>query len=553
MTATSAEPVLPQIIPDTVLDVRDVSVAYGSGPAAAEVLHSVSLELGRGSTVALVGQSGSGKTTLARAVSGLLPAEGAITGGTITLRGSDVTGYRTKQWRPLRGSVIGYIPQDPLGSLDPLQRIGRHLARVIRWGEPDLGRAATRARIVELLGRVGIRNPAERAQAFPHQLSGGQLQRVLIATAIAREPALLIADEPTSALDVTVQRTILDLVEDLQRELGLAVLFVTHDLALASDRSDSVVVLRGGRVEEQGRTRAVLTRPGAEYTRRLVADAPALSPDKYAGRAVADGDDDDAIVVSGVTKRFRSTVSPGQTIAALDDVSFAVRSGSIHALVGESGSGKTTAARIVAGITAFGAGSVTVSGRELPRTLPPVNRHAEQLQLIYQNPLAAVNPKYTVRQILEEPLLIHGDRDRAERAAVVDRIIDDVALTRDLLGRRARELSGGQRQRVALARALVLSPQILVLDEPTSALDVSVQAQIVDLLVNIRAQRGLTYLFISHDLSLVRQIADAVTVLDNGRVVESGTTAQLFGNPASPVTRQLIDAIPGQLDRRAAS
>jgi peptide/nickel transport system ATP-binding protein len=527
------------------LKVESLSVGYRRsqrGPVD-EVVHDVTFAVAAGATVALVGQSGSGKSTIARAVAGLLPAGGVVTSGAVTLAGRDVTSLRRSAWRPLRGTTVGFVPQDPLSSLDPLQRVGVQIAGAL--AAASVPRADVPARVVRLLEHVGIRDAALRAKAYPHELSGGQLQRVLIAIAIAAEPSLLIADEPTSALDVTVQKRILDLVDGLREELGLGVLFITHDLALAQERSDEIVVLKDGVVREQGRALDVLVSPRDAYTVALLNDAPSTSPDRYADRRrpVA-GRNERVVTVDRLSKSFPGRTRADPATHALDEVSLDIHRGRIHAIVGESGSGKTTLARVVAGLTSFDAGRVDVLDRDLPQTPPIANPFARHLQLVYQNPLSAVDPRYSIRRIVEEPLRIHGIGDRAERAGRVAEILDRVALPSSVLNRRAREVSGGQRQRVALARTLVLAPEVLVLDEPTSALDVTVQAQIVQLLLDLRDELDLTYLFISHDLGLVRQIADTVTVLEHGRIVESGERADVFERPQKAYTRALLDAVP---------
>ncbi|AYF98186.1 dipeptide ABC transporter ATP-binding protein [Protaetiibacter intestinalis] len=524
------------------IELDHVTIGYRRTPRAdvEAVVHGVSLALEPAKTLALVGQSGSGKSTIAHAVAGLLPAVGSITAGSIRVDGHDVTRFGRRDWRPLRGRTIGFVPQDPLSSLDPLQRIGRQLGSVLRLHR-DLPPGEVQREVVSLLDRVGIREPEKKVRAYPHELSGGQLQRVLIAGAVAGTPRVLIADEPTSALDVTVQRRILDLLGELQDELGLSILFITHDLALAFERSDDVAVLNHGRLREHGPAVAVLGNPRDPYTVRLLADAPSLSPDRYLDRTRPAVRPEPIVEVAGLTKRF----DRNETLA-LDAVSLQLRGGSVHALVGESGSGKTTLARIVAGLTGFDAGTVTVDGVALPTEPRATNPFARRLQLVYQNPLAAVDPRYPIERIIEEPLRIHGIGDRAARQTAVREILDRVALPASVLGRRAREVSGGQRQRVAVARALVLAPDVLVLDEPTSALDVTVQAQIIELLLSLQAEQGLSYLFISHDLSLVRQIADEVTVLQHGRVVEHGNARTVFDHPRDPYTADLVDSIPGR-------
>ena len=507
-----------------------------------DVVHDVSFVVAPGETVALVGQSGSGKSTIARAAAGLLPANGAISAGSVHVAGHDVSGFSTRRWRSLRGRSLGFVPQDPLSSLDPLQRVGVQVAAAL--APLGLPRSEVPARVVRLLDHVGIADAARRARAFPHELSGGQLQRVLIAIAIAAEPALLVADEPTSALDVTVQKRILDLVDGLRAELGLGVLFITHDLALAQERSDHVVVLRDGVVREQGPVRQVMVAPRDPYTVRLLADAPASAPDAHRARVEARTPAEPVVEVTGLTKEFAGRTRRDAAVRALDDVALTVRRGSVHALVGESGSGKTTLARVVAGLTAFDAGEVRVLDRRLPEQPPLANPFARRLQLVHQNPLAVMDPRWSVRRIIAEPLRVHGTGDAASRRARVAEVLDQVGLPAEVLGRSAREVSGGQRQRVALARTLVLAPDVLVLDEPTSALDVTVQAQVVELLLDLQDRLGLTYLFISHDLGLVRQVADAVTVLQHGRVVESGAVAEVFADPAHAYTRELLAAVP---------
>ncbi|MET0932346.1 MAG: ABC transporter ATP-binding protein [Mycetocola sp.] len=543
MTAFAPDPTVPLVV-------DNLSIGYRRRRRGKveDVVHDVSFTVPHGSTVSLVGQSGSGKSTIARSVAGLLPHNGALTGGSVKVVGRDVTRFTTSQWRPLRGSAVGFVPQDPLSSLDPLQRIGVQIAGAL--AQASIPRSEIPARVIRLLEHVGIRDAKARSRAFPHELSGGQLQRVLIAIAIAADPALLIADEPTSALDVTVQKRILDLIDGLREELGLGVLFITHDLALAQERSDAIVVLKDGIVREQGPSDVVLVSPQDRYTITLLSDAPAASPDRYRDRVrQPEASARDVVTVSNVSKTFGGRARSDAPTRALDDVSLTLRQGSIHALVGESGSGKTTLARIIAGLTGFDSGRTVVGGRELSSHETYANPFARTLQLVYQNPLSAVDPRYSVRRIVEEPLRIHGIGDARSRRARVADVLDQVALPESVLGRTAREISGGQRQRVALARTLILAPDVLVLDEPTSALDVTVQAQIVELLLDLRELNKLSYLFISHDLALVRQIADTISVLEVGSVVETGSAHDIFSNPQHAYTRELLNSVP-RLERK---
>lgn len=540
------------------LQFEDTTIGYRRrGVGVTAVVEDVTLAVEQGQTLALVGQSGSGKSTLAAAAVGLLASNGQILDGDIRLDGESVLGKREKDWRRLRGELLGYIPQDPLSSLDPVQRIGSRLVSDIRLHR-RVGKVEAAEIAERLLERVGVHDSQSKLGSYPHELSGGQLQRILIALALSGNPRLLIADEPTSALDVTVQRTILELLDELKEELGLSVLLITHDLALAADHSDDLAVINQGRIVDYGPVEALLEAPESDYTKQLFEDVPALSPDRYQGFeqafAVAVSENADAeltrltrspaIEVHSLHKTFSGSASP-----VLRDVDLVARAGEIHALVGESGSGKTTMARIVAGLTSFESGTVHVAGDTVESEPALTNPRARKLQMVYQNPLAALDPRFTVQRLVEEPLAVHQELTAKQRRGRALEVLDQVALSEELIRRRPAELSGGQRQRVAIARALVNAPDVLVLDEPTSALDVTVQRQIVDLLVDLQKERGLTYLFISHDLSLVRQIADRVTVLEQGRVVESGSATQLFGSPKHAYTQKLIESIPGQRAR----
>ena len=535
-----------------ILDAAGLRVAYRDRSGLRTVVHDIDFEVRAGEVVALVGESGSGKSSTAQALIGLLPEGGLLQQGTVRLNGENIAGWPQRRLDGIRGSVISLVPQDPGNSLNPVRTIGEQVAEILTVHGRASG-AAARAKAVELLKRVGLSQPELRAKQYPHELSGGMRQRVLIAIAIALKPSLIIADEPTSALDVTVQRHILDLIDDLRREYGTAVLLVTHDLGIAADRSDRLIVLQHGRIQEQGRTADILRNPQSSYTRRLLADAPSLNarPKRSPPRAsVSAAPADDIIVVDRLVQDF-GTGSDG-SFRAVDDVSFRVRRGSTHAIVGESGSGKTTTIRIVSAFQRPTSGQVVIDGLDLSSLRGETLRlFRKKIQLVYQNPYGSLDPRQTIERIVEEPLLNFERLPRRERLAKVAATLEKVRLPTDLLQRRPHALSGGQRQRVAIARALVLDPQILVLDEAVSALDVTVQAQILDLLDELQRELGLTYLFVSHDLAVVRQIADTVSVLNGGRLVETGGVEDVFSNPKSPYTRELIDAVPGKKFPRA--
>jgi peptide/nickel transport system ATP-binding protein len=522
------------------LQVKDLHVVYRLGGADVEAVRGVDVTVDAGQIVALVGESGSGKTTTAHAVNGMLPAVGSVSGGRILYRGLDLATISPREFRGLRGRSIGLIPQDPGTSLNPVARIGAQVAEPLII-HPLADRRDVERQVHELLERVGIDRPDVRARQYPHQLSGGLKQRVLIAIALAARPRLIIADEPTSALDVTVQRTVLDHISELVSEIGVAILLITHDLAVAAERADTVVVLSGGEVVESGTPEQVLQRPTHDYTRRLVADAPSLSgarrraaPDVVPTQPLLD--------VSGLRRTFRVG---SDTIKAVDDVGFTLHRGRTLGLLGESGSGKSTTARIVVGLEQADAGSVLVDGQDViglgRKDLRELRR---SVQIIYQNPISSLDPRYTVGRAIEEPLRAFGIGDAASRRLRVAELLDQVALPVRFAERRPHELSGGQGQRVAIARAIALNPALLVCDEPVSALDVTVQAQILDLLTELQAELGLSYLFISHDLAVIRQISDHVGVMRQGRLLELGTVDEVFDDPKDGYTQALLRAIP---------
>ncbi|NKY44094.1 dipeptide ABC transporter ATP-binding protein [Nocardia cerradoensis] len=536
--AGRAAPVAP------LLAVRDLAVAY-DGNLSAPTVSGVSFDVPAGAAVAIVGESGSGKSTVVNAILRLLD-HGVAVGGRAEFGGRDVLRLPEREFRHIRGRRIGFVPQDPTSSLDPVRRIDRQIFEAFRAsGLPEYARRSRlHAQAAELLDSVGIAQPERTLRSYPHQLSGGQLQRVLIAIAISQHPDLIIADEPTSALDVTIQKTILDLIDRLRAERGLSVLLITHDLSLAAERADRVVVLNSGRVAESGPSSAVLREPESGYARELIGDIPSIDPDRFAAakaqRARPGGEP--VLTVTDVHKTFR--IGRHRT-EALKGVSFDIPAGRTHALVGESGSGKSTLARVVLRLTEPDAGRVLVAGRDISHLGRRELRVARQnLQLVYQNPFQSLDPTYTVAQLVAEPLIRYRWGSRAQRRARVLEVLDLVGLDESLLTRGIRRLSGGQRQRVAIARALSLSPKLLVLDEPTSALDVTVQAQILQVLVDLQVKVGVSYLFISHDLSVVRQLADTVTVLRRGEVQEQGATADVFSSPSGDYTRRLVDSIP---------
>lgn len=526
-----------------VLALENLSISYVDRRRKhRRVVHDVSFQIAPGEVLALVGESGSGKSTTAQAIIGLLAGNGRVDSGSIRLSGTDIAGWSQKRLESIRGAKIALIPQDPTSSLNPVLTVGAQVEEVLRL-HTKLPKPERRQRVLDLLERVGIPEPERRARQYAHELSGGMKQRVLIAAAIALQPQLIIADEATSALDVTVQRRILDLIDDLRADTGTAVLFVTHDLGVATDRADRVVVLKGGRIQEQGATDQVLTNPSNGYTRQLLADAPSISPP--GARPAPLPGRGNAVEVSNLLQEFETGRNQPR-FRAVDDLSFHVPQGTTHAIVGESGSGKTTTARALAGFQRPTGGSVFISGHELSGLDAKGRRQfRKHVQLVYQNPFTSLDPRQTIARIIEEPLLNFGPVPRQERDQAVRDLLHRVHLPENLLTKHPSELSGGQRQRVAIARALVLKPEVLILDEAVSALDVTVQSQILTLLEELQSELDLTYVFITHDLAVVRQIADTVSVMSGGRQVEAGTVTEVFENPQHPYTRELIEAIPG--------
>ncbi|MFJ9024775.1 dipeptide ABC transporter ATP-binding protein [Streptomyces sp. NPDC102259] len=532
------------------LEVRGLSVSYRTRGGTVRAVRGVDLDVWPGQVTAVVGESGSGKSTTAHAITRLLAANGGIDAGTVRFGRHDLTALSERELRTVRGAQIGLVPQDPTVSLNPVKRIGEQVAEVLRIHGLATRRTAPSAAIA-ILDQAGLPDAATRARQYPHELSGGMRQRALIAVAIAAKPRLIIADEPTSALDVTVQRVILDHLQHLTEESGAAVLLVTHDLGVAADRAQRIVVMAGGLVVEAGLTRDVLENPQHAYTRRLLASAPSLATARPRATAAATAPAPGRtplVEARNLVKEFRLPAAAGaaRTLRAVDDVSLTLHRGRTLALVGESGSGKSTTARLVLRLVDPTSGSVLFDGADVTTARGAGARQLRRrAQLVYQNPYASLDPRFSIGEVITEPLRAFRVGDRASRLARARELLDRVALPGSVLDRRPAELSGGQRQRVAIARALALSPDLVVCDEPVSALDVSVQAQVLDLLAELQADTGVAYLFISHDLAVVRQIAHQVAVMRSGRIVETGTAEDLFTHPRHDYTRELLAAIPG--------
>ncbi|WP_426007413.1 dipeptide ABC transporter ATP-binding protein [Paenarthrobacter sp. NyZ202] len=537
------------------LKVEGLRVDYLVNGQPKTAVSGVSFEVNAGEVVAIVGESGSGKTTTAHSIINLLPGNARFASGSISFDGADLTALTRKEWQGVRGREIGLIPQDPTASLDPLQKVGEQVAEALTIHRLQ-PRKEARRRAVELLQESGIRDAATRARQYPHQFSGGMRQRVLIATALAAQPKLVIADEPTSALDVTVQRQILDNIAALTAERGTAVLLITHDLGVAADRADRIIVMKQGAIVEEGPAAEVLGNPRHEYTRQLIDAAPGLSPRRLrpAAPVRASGKGPTAagqvLLQANVLRKVFSlprTAGGARLLTAVDDVSLDIRRGETLALVGESGSGKSTVARLLLRLEKPTSGSVVFDGVDLASVRGERLRQLRRrFQVVFQSPYASVDPRFSVEDIIAEPLRAFSEGSSAERRDRVRSLLEEVHLPSDYGSRKPSELSGGQRQRVAIARALALKPELVVLDEAVSALDVSVQAQILSLLVELQEHESLSYLFISHDLAVVQQISDRVAVMKAGRLVEIGDALDVLVNPVEEYTRALISAIPGR-------
>ncbi|MFH0412956.1 dipeptide ABC transporter ATP-binding protein [Corynebacterium sp. L4756] len=542
------------------LEMKDVKIAFSSSTGIVEAVRGVNMTIYPGQSVAIVGESGSGKSTTAMSILGLLPGNGKVTDGQIIFEGEDITGFSNKDYEKLRGSHIGLVPQDPMSNLNPVWRIGTQVEESLKANNVVEG-TKRKERVVQVLEEAGLPDAERRAKQYPHEFSGGMRQRALIGIGLAARPKLLIADEPTSALDVTVQKQILDHLENLTKELGNAVLFITHDLGLAAERAEHLIVMHRGRIVESGPSRQILKDPQHPYTRRLVTAAPSLASSRIRAAREAgvesteliagaseERSEEAVISVRNLTKEFdiRGARGDKKNFKAVDNVSFDLRRGSTLALVGESGSGKSTVANMVLNLLDPTSGTIEYEGTDVStlsrKQLFDLRR---KMQVVFQNPYGSLDPMYSIFKCIEEPLRLHKIGDRKARENRVAELLDMVAMPRSAMRRYPDELSGGQRQRIAIARALALKPEVIVLDEAVSALDVLVQNQIIQLMADLQRDLNLSYLFITHDLAVVRQTADDVVVMQKGAVVEQGSTDEIFDNPTQEYTRNLINSVPG--------
>jgi peptide/nickel transport system ATP-binding protein len=542
------------------LEMKGVKIAFTSSTGIVEAVRGVNMTIYPGQSVAIVGESGSGKSTTAMSILGLLPGNGKVTEGQIIFEGEDITGFDNKDYEKLRGSHIGLVPQDPMSNLNPVWRIGTQVEESLKANNVVEG-SKRKERVVQVLEEAGLPDAERRAKQYPHEFSGGMRQRALIGIGLAARPKLLIADEPTSALDVTVQKQILDHLETLTKELGNAVLFITHDLGLAAERAEHLIVMHRGRIVESGPSRQILKAPQHPYTKRLVTAAPSLASSRIRAAREAgiesseliagaseERSEEAVISVRNLTKEFDIRGSRGDKkhFKAVDNVSFDLRRGSTLALVGESGSGKSTVANMVLNLLEPTSGTISYEGTDVStlnsKQLFDLRR---KMQVVFQNPYGSLDPMYSIFKCIEEPLRLHKIGDRKSRENRVAELLDMVAMPRSAMRRYPDELSGGQRQRIAIARALALNPEVIVLDEAVSALDVLVQNQIIQLMAELQRDLNLSYLFITHDLAVVRQTADDVVVMQKGAVVEQGTTDEIFDNPTQDYTKNLINSVPG--------
>ncbi len=522
----------------SLLEVRDLTISFTQDGATSQAVKRVSFAIEKGETLALVGESGSGKSVTALSTVSLLPASAAVT-GSVRYAGAEMVGASEAELRRVRGNDISFIFQEPMTSLNPLHTLETQLGESLLLHQGLRGDAARR-RILELMQKVGIRDPESRLGAYPHQLSGGQRQRVMIAMALANQPDLLVADEPTTALDVTIQAQILELLAELQRSEGMSLLFITHDLGIVRRFADKVCVMKDGEIVEAGRTGEIFANPTHPYTQMLLAAEPAGAPDPVPERAEQIVETENLKVWFPIQAGLlRRTVGH---VKAVNDATISVREGETLGIVGESGSGKTTLALAIMRLLSS-EGRISFVGNDIQdwqaKRIRPLRK---DMQIVFQDPYGSLSPRMTIEQIVAEGLGVHEVTGGRDRGRMVADILTEVGLDPAMMHRYPHEFSGGQRQRIAIARAMILQPRLVVLDEPTSALDMTVQVQIVDLLRELQRKHKLAYLFISHDLKVVRALSHKVMVMKEGDVVETGSNAEIFGNPQTDYTRTLMAA-----------
>ena len=521
------------------LDVNKLSVSFVTRNGTNKAVDNVSFAVEEREITAIIGESGSGKSVSCYAMLGLVPSPpGRIDGGTAHFQGQDLLALSEGELRAIRGRDIAMIFQDPMTCLNPFMKIGDQLIEPLTLHQ-GLAKGPAREQAVALLDEVGIRDPQGAMSAFPHEFSGGMRQRVMIAMALINEPKLLVADEPTTALDVTIQAQILKLIAELQTKRDIGVLFISHDLAVVSDIADQIVVMEKGKVVESGQPQAIFDNPQHPYTQKLLAAIPS-------GQKAADTVAPDPLIRIEHLRTWFTPTAGAEPVKAVDDVSLEIHRGEVLGLVGESGSGKSTLGRSILRLVAITGGQITFEDTELSSLEGrALKQFRHRMQMIFQDPYASLNPRMTVYDTLAEPLLLHGLVNKAGLDQAIRELMDNVGLARSFVRKYPHEFSGGQRQRIAIGRALATRPEFIVADEPVSALDVTIQAQILDLLADLTKEYGLTMLFISHDLAVIRQIADRIAVMYHGKLVEQGATAEVFDSPKEAYTQSLLAAIPG--------